>query len=363
MRAFDAIPVFRPRDGADASRNEETFRRCRELLERGGWLMLFPEGTSHSDPQLKPLKTGAARIALQAEAAADFKLGVRIVPVGLLYEDKTIFRSRVGAALGEPRTLERYRDRYREDERQAVEELTAEIDAALSAVVLEADSRELWNGIVAVAGWTSEDGGKDVARLEERSRELARAFTRLQARDPARATQIVEDTRRFATALRSVGVDDPFSLEAPLAPRLGTLVRFVLPVVTLWPVALVGAVLGWVPYRLVGLLAVRLAKTETDVVSTLKAILGLVVMIGAWAAEGVVAGLRFGALAGLLTFVAGPLTGYVAVRYEERVRLRREALHRLWLRASRADMVIELARRRQELARVVAEELAAARAA
>jgi 1-acyl-sn-glycerol-3-phosphate acyltransferase len=61
MHSFGVIPVYRHKDGADTSKNEETFQRCRELLAAGGWLMLFPEGTSHSETTLLPLKTGAAR--------------------------------------------------------------------------------------------------------------------------------------------------------------------------------------------------------------------------------------------------------------------------------------------------------------
>ena len=42
------------------------FSRSHELLAEKGALALFPEGTSHSDPALKPLTTGAARIVLEA---------------------------------------------------------------------------------------------------------------------------------------------------------------------------------------------------------------------------------------------------------------------------------------------------------
>ena len=72
MDAFGSIPIYRAQEAGgragDASRNDESFARCRAELATGGALALFPEGTSHSDPQLRPLKTGAARIALSAEA-------------------------------------------------------------------------------------------------------------------------------------------------------------------------------------------------------------------------------------------------------------------------------------------------------
>ncbi len=72
MRAFGTIPVYRAHESGDragdVSRNEESFALCRAELARGGAIALFPEGASHSDPALRALKTGAARIALSAEA-------------------------------------------------------------------------------------------------------------------------------------------------------------------------------------------------------------------------------------------------------------------------------------------------------
>src|SRR5256885_16174249 len=66
-RAFEAIPVHRRQDtGADLQKNAETFETARAVLVRGGTLAVFPEGASHRDPKLRPLKTGTARIGLGA---------------------------------------------------------------------------------------------------------------------------------------------------------------------------------------------------------------------------------------------------------------------------------------------------------
>ena len=125
MDAFGSIPIYRAHESGaragDASRNDESFARCRAELAAGGALALFPEGVSHSDPQLRPLKTGAARIALSAEAEHDGKLGVTVVPVGLYYERKALFRSSVLLVVGEPIAVAPLLGDYRRDERAAVD--------------------------------------------------------------------------------------------------------------------------------------------------------------------------------------------------------------------------------------------------
>jgi glycerol-3-phosphate O-acyltransferase/dihydroxyacetone phosphate acyltransferase len=72
MSAFGSIPVYRAHESGarsgDASRNDVSFARCRAELAAGSVLALFPEGVSHSDPEMRPLKIGAARIALSGRA-------------------------------------------------------------------------------------------------------------------------------------------------------------------------------------------------------------------------------------------------------------------------------------------------------
>ena len=161
------------------SRNDDSFARCRAELAAGGALALFPEGVSHSDPQLRPLKTGAARIALSAEAEHDGKLGVTIVPVGLYYERKTMFRSSVLLAVGEPLAVAPLLADYRRDERAAVTALTETIDARLDEVVLQAETRELLIGIARVADWTRERDAEPDALAPQHRRALAMLGARI----------------------------------------------------------------------------------------------------------------------------------------------------------------------------------------
>src|SRR5215210_5761993 len=82
VRALDSLPVYRKQDeGEDPSRNRETFELSRALLKRGGTIAICPEGISHNETRLMPLKSGAARIALAAASASNGEaLHLKIVP-------------------------------------------------------------------------------------------------------------------------------------------------------------------------------------------------------------------------------------------------------------------------------------------
>ena len=128
-----ALPVFRGRDrGVKVSCNFETFARCARVLASGGRIALFPEGESHNRNGQLPLRSGAARIVLDAEGRLG-PLGVRVVPVGLLYEAKERFRSRVWVSVGSAIDPAAEIARYKDDPRAAVRALTARVAQALAS--------------------------------------------------------------------------------------------------------------------------------------------------------------------------------------------------------------------------------------
>src|SRR5690606_14619917 len=86
------------------------------------------EGISHGAPRLAPLKTGLARIGLQARDARGVR-GVRVLPVGLVFERKWQPRTGVLVQVGAPLALDHV-------DTADPGELTAEVDARLRAVTL-----------------------------------------------------------------------------------------------------------------------------------------------------------------------------------------------------------------------------------
>jgi glycerol-3-phosphate O-acyltransferase/dihydroxyacetone phosphate acyltransferase len=362
MNAFDCVPVYRAQDAGAAGKergaaNERTFAICRERLSAGQALALFPEGTSHSDPQLKPLKSGAARIALSAEREHQERtgqgLGLLIVPVGLGFEAKAIFRSRVLVVVGRPiRVAERV---DAADERGAADRLTEDIRAALDEVVLQAESRELLEGVARVAAWTGAAPAQDPGEQHRRARELLAAYRTLSERAPETVEPIISAARSYQRVLRHLGVRDPWALELePVHPgrALGAVLRLLLAA----PVALLGAILGWIPYRLAGQVAKRVTR-EQDVLGTVKLLAGALFLFVFWLAEAIAAGWLRGAGWGALTFAVAVGSGYVALRFEELFAEMKESLRHLWLRAVRPGQVMKLAERRRALADEISRAL------
>ena len=94
---------------------------------------IFPEGISHSDASIAPLKTGAARMALGAFAVTNEPFP--IVPVGLVFRRKDIFRSAAHVIVGTEVSWSDLASRGVDDQ-EAVRELTGRIGDALRGVTV-----------------------------------------------------------------------------------------------------------------------------------------------------------------------------------------------------------------------------------
>lgn len=138
---FYCIPIERPDfSNGQVVDNTENFNRCNKFLQEGGALYIAPEGTSELVRRLLNLKTGAARIALQAEASMDFKMGIKIIPSGITYVDQGEFRSSQYICASEPITIQDFKERYYADPRNAVVELTELIKQRLSELIIILDN-------------------------------------------------------------------------------------------------------------------------------------------------------------------------------------------------------------------------------
>jgi glycerol-3-phosphate O-acyltransferase/dihydroxyacetone phosphate acyltransferase len=326
VRALEAIPVYRKQDeGADTARNRETFTLARALLRRGGSIAICPEGASHSDTKLRPLKTGAARIALGV-VAEDPTLDLKIVPAGLYYTAKTAFRSAALLHFGEPVVVapcERGADG--EPTHEAARELSARIERALRDVTLNAEHEHALATIARAERVFSAEAASEEERSLARELELRRRFLAGYAfhfeRAPARLAALDARLSRYEETLRLSGLDpeDLSAARASAGDVLRHVVARVLPVLCLVPLAAVGFFIHYPAYRLTGALATRLSRASDDVVSTIKIVASMLLFPLTWIALAAAAGWWLGWRGVLIALAVAPLCGWVAVWFSEQL--------------------------------------------
>jgi 1-acyl-sn-glycerol-3-phosphate acyltransferase len=278
LGALGAVPVYRVQDDPGRlPRNVLALQRVIEALRGGEVILMFPEGKSHAGPALAPLKSGGARMALEAEALSGWRLGVRVVPLGLTYERKGRFRSRALAALGKPIAVSGWRERFEADRAAATDSLTRAIEAGLLAVTVNvpdepvralAETAELICARVEGASWRRR------ALLRERLprvQRFAELFARLASRRPTRWARLAESLARYGETLAALGargaVDIPTREEArrsvrPLAREAAVLTLGL-------PLAAAGTAAWVVPYAVSGLV-VRVMRPDLETVATAK---------------------------------------------------------------------------------------------
>jgi glycerol-3-phosphate O-acyltransferase / dihydroxyacetone phosphate acyltransferase len=332
-----ALPVYRRRDGAPVERNFETFARCRVALARGETIAIFPEGYSHNEPGAVPLKTGAARIAL--EAGAHGALGLRVLPIGIVYEDKEHFRSRVLVQVGEPIDPAPELAAYTDAPRTAVKGLTERIAAGLESVTLPFASWEEAR-LIDRAVDLAVEGDPAALPLSERWslwRSFSGRYAELEKSDPERAQRLVTALRAYDEARRGLGLR-----ESDLAawPDRGWRARGrdLLELAIKAP----GILLNWLPYRLPSWISDRVTHTP-DEPASYKVMGALLFFPVWWALEAAVARALAGPWAALAVAVVAPLSGLVYLRIHDREKRRPLAVgarfaERAALRDSRAAL-------------------------
>jgi glycerol-3-phosphate O-acyltransferase/dihydroxyacetone phosphate acyltransferase len=307
IRAFDTIPVYRKEEMGSRSltaANAQMFARAREVLHRGGGIAIFPEGTTHDDPQLRELKTGAARIALGAGVSA-----MTVIPTGIYYTAKQAFRSSALVLFGHPIEMHPP-ETHGEPPVEDVDRLTAAIDAGLDAVTLQAESHAALDLIARAEDiFTAEDDQPLIEEFDLRRRFLE-GYHYLCARDPKRLARLEKSMARLEAELRRAKLD-----VHELRPRAGGL--HWLRVLVLLPFAIVGAIAHWPTYLLVDALTQRLSRGERNQMATMKFLAALTFYPVTYLTLALLAGWRFGAWIGIATLFVMPLLGYVALRVFE----------------------------------------------
>ncbi|KAI0075672.1 hypothetical protein K474DRAFT_1624234 [Panus rudis PR-1116 ss-1] len=122
------------------------FQGTFEALSQGQSVALFPEGTSYTEPRIMQVKDGAAWAALEytkwCTESGHSGEPVKIIPVSIVYTNKSKYRSKVVVYYGKPITMDHFKEEFFSTAegapRNAVKRLTAQIEKQLTETTINA---------------------------------------------------------------------------------------------------------------------------------------------------------------------------------------------------------------------------------
>ncbi len=267
-----AVPIVRRKDtpDKDAAANDATFERIAAHLADGGNILIFPEGTSHSEPHLAPLRSGAARMLLAAKHAGGTPT---FQAVALEFDEREQFRSRSLVLWGPVRTLSGG------DGEDAVRAITMQMDADLRELLVEGETHDERRLVARIAEMLANDAGDaSLSGWSTIGRQVELAGATLRRASPELVDRVRARVEAYYAKLERFGLGDAHLAIARAAitkPRSRWLER-----AALAPLAIPGFVLYAIPYFIPRLVA---RSSDPDAVSTVKLGVALVVY-PVWAA-------------------------------------------------------------------------------
>ncbi len=265
------IPVYRKQDDpSQMSKNQDTFKKCFEHLEKGGAILMFPEGISITERKLRPIKTGAARIIMGAEANNNFALQSAIVTIGLNYVNPHRFNKDVFINIDEPIRIADYKSDYEKDNFRAVEKLTEEIRMKLEKLVITIEddkTDELVKNIETLYKYKlTKDSGfskNDQAADFNATKNILESVNYFLVHEPERVESLRIRIDEYFNNLQFVGVNDiDIAKNQKNRNFFGSSLLALFTIVVGFPFYLYGLINNYLPFQIPGFIADKISKSK-----------------------------------------------------------------------------------------------------
>ena len=328
IRSTNVILFHRKKDmamGADPSRNTDAIVECRDRLGQGEAILIFPEGQSHSDPSLRPLRSGAARIALDCLHSGGQAADLVIIPVGLHFPEKDRFRSDVWVRFGKPLDPRQWQ---KENPDGGPLDLTAEIEKRIRELTLNFEDRPdsvllMW------AAKILETGAAPPARLGLDKNTVSRRLKLVQLlnegykqlkEDQAEAiAQLRKRVRAYRLELRNLGIKpSEVYIRMPAWRVARFVVRELVILVVGMPIAAWGYLNHAIPAAIIRVIAVNIS-TEKDKWASNVVLPTIILIPFFYAIQTTAAWFYLPPWWTFLYMVSLPFSGLFAILYRDRV--------------------------------------------
>jgi 1-acyl-sn-glycerol-3-phosphate acyltransferase len=319
LRAVGSVPIYRAMDvrrssGQDAETarkeaNQRSLEALAERVARGSFSALFPEGDSHDESNLQTLRTGAARLYYRARQLARGAPTPIIVPVGLHYDDKDVFRSNALVAFYPPLELPASLDVTPDDDEDGAvlqarcRALTEHFEVALREVTHATEDWRLHHLIhrarrllraEAAARSGVRPGRSTMGERMLGFGRIRRGYYALEADAPQTLAELRRDVAEYDSDLRALGLKDYHLDVDPGFPSKWIAILLALQFVGVFvflPAIVFFGYLVNLPTAGLVVGASKIASRKRKDEATIKLLLGLVAFPATWVALGVLAGM------------------------------------------------------------------------
>ncbi len=139
------LPIYRIRDGIDTlKKNQTVFDKTVDVLNAYNGLVILPEGNHKDERLLRPLKKGFARIAFQTVLDGNLKKDIKIIPVGIDYDDYTHCRSRQLINFGDPIPVSQFLKDYKENPAIGLNKIKDHLAERMKPLMINIESVEYY---------------------------------------------------------------------------------------------------------------------------------------------------------------------------------------------------------------------------
>lgn len=338
LRSCGVIPVYRREDAPDKmEQNISAFEACFQALEQGETIGIFPEGTSDLLRKVKKVKTGAARIALEAERRNGYQLGLTVLPIGLYFFSRSRFRSRVLLNVGQPIALSSYCELNEQDNYEAVQQFTDEIQRRLEQLTVNIQHEELDEFVRDIEVLYRDDLKQELIadpKVSETAyaeffltQKIAECVEYYYARDRNKVLALRERLNFYKRKLKRLHLKDAMLKERA---NFGELVRAnsqtVMKAIIGLPLAIYGFLNHVLPYLITEQIAKRFIDDRTKILSALL-IGGSLTFLLFYSVQIFIIWYWFGQLRMVLYGLSLPVSGLFTLTYIKELRLQQERLN------------------------------------
>jgi hypothetical protein len=265
------LPIYRQHDGENTQeKNKTVFNRVNKTLANGRNILIFGEGFTDDTPirGLKPIKKGAVRMGLTALEGCNWEKKIYLASIGINYTDRNTIGSELLVEYGGEICLNDYRKEFEENTPKAINDITKKLEGMMQDCVIYVADKSNYAFIENIMQITRKGfnhaNHNDTIALKARfeySKKLAHWINENATEENEAINQLKKELNAYFALEKRMQIQDRFVFESATSKTVSRSKELFL-LATAWPIAILGAIQGFIPYFLAKKLTEKIMKRK-----------------------------------------------------------------------------------------------------